>query len=84
MKNVFFALAFMLIGSLTFASSNIEVKENLDLLDVCTVTTTTTIVDGYGETNQISVTNTANTCFEAWSANQDEIKEMKKGLEGAK
>lgn len=83
MKNVFFALAFTLIGSLTFASSNVEVNENLDLLYVCTVTTTTTIVDGYGETNQVSVTNTANTCFQAWSANQDEINEMKKGLKGA-
>lgn len=56
----------------------------MENFDVCTVTTTATIVDGYGETNQVSVTNTANTCFEAWSANQDEINAMREGLKPAK
>lgn len=82
MKNVFFALSFIVISSFGFAEISTNTK--MDSFDVCTVTTTATIVDGYGETNQVSVTNTANTCFEAWSANQDEIKEMKEGLKGAK
>jgi hypothetical protein len=83
MKNLFLALAFMLVSSISFGKNNVIPKLASADLYVCTVTTTTTIVDGYGESNQVSVTNTANDCFSAWSANQDEIKKMKKGLEGA-
>ena len=84
MENVFFALAFTLITSFGFASSNIEIKENLDMLYVCTITTTTTVNTGDGNSYEVSVTNTANTCFEAWSANQSEIEEFTQGVTPAK
>lgn len=83
MKNVFFTLAFMLVGTFTFASSNIEVNENVESIDSCTITTTTTVDDANGDSHEVAVTNTGRTCFDAWSANQDEIKEFKEGIEPA-
>lgn len=72
----------MLIGTFAFASSSIEVNENS--LDACTITTTETVDDANGSSHEVSVTNTGRTCYEAWKANQNELKEFKEGIEPAK
>lgn len=84
MKNVFFALAFMLIGSSSFASVNIEEHfETTDLI-ACSISTTRTIDAANGDTHEVTVTNSGRTCFDAWSKNQDELDQFEAGIEPAR
>ena len=83
MKNVFFTLAFMLIGTFAFASSNIEVNENVESFVACTIKTTRTVDDANGDSHEVSVENTGRTCFDAWKANQEELEEFERGIEPA-
>lgn len=58
MKNKFFALAFMLIG--TFAMANIDnsITENKEELGCTSTTTTTTTINSDGSGNSTSTTTT--------------------------
>lgn len=76
MKNVFFALAFMLIGTFAFAGNNNDVIqttdfniETIEIMGICTVTITEYNSDG--TTNSWSYefeTSTAQDCFNAGRA----------------
>ena len=91
MKNIFFAFAFLLVSSFSFASSNInkiDLKSDIslrnNLVGTCTVSTTRTINSGDGNSYTVTVTNTRNTCYEAWSANEEELNNFENGVKPAK
>ena len=82
MKKSLLFTALMLVGTLSFAGNSLTSDNNSLEFDTCTITTSEEVVSN-GQTNTVTVTNTANTCFEAWSANQDEIEAFKEGVKPA-
>lgn len=82
MKNLFLGVC-MLAGTAMFATNSVETKTIATEDFACTISTSTTISDSNGDSHQVTVTNTGRTCFDAWSKNQDEIKEFKDGIEPA-
>ncbi|WP_299433841.1 hypothetical protein [uncultured Aquimarina sp.] len=82
MKKSILFTALMLVGTLSFAGNSLPSSESSLDFDECTVSTTETVEAG-DQSHTITVTNTASTCFGAWSANQDEIKQFKEGVQPA-
>lgn len=69
MKNVFFALAFMLVGTFAFASESNLKFDSIEAMGICTVTIIET--DGNGNTTTTAYTyqtSTAEDCFNSAQA----------------
>ncbi|MEO9512541.1 MAG: hypothetical protein ABJN84_12390 [Flavobacteriaceae bacterium] len=80
MKKVVFAFAFMIASVSGFSKNNEQPTVKSNDLETCTVTTSREINSGDGNVYNVSVTSTAETCFEAWSQNQGQIDEFISGV----
>ena len=66
MKHMFFLISTFLLGNLSI--------DNANLNDSCTVSSSTSFEDCNGDSHTVTVTNTADSCSEAFQQNRNDLK----------